>query len=53
MKSLEASVNRVIPGWLEVDSSNVKVKITSIPTRAEMNLDIEVNEQLIVELYSK
>ncbi len=53
VKSLEASVNRVIPGWLEVDSSNVKVKITSIPTRAEMNLDIEVNEQLIVELYSK
>ncbi|MCX7820947.1 MAG: 30S ribosomal protein S4 [Brevinematales bacterium] len=53
VKSLEASVNKVIPGWLEVDNSNVKVKITSIPTRAEMNLDIEVNEQLIVELYSK
>ncbi len=53
VKSIEASTNKVIPGWLEVDSSNVKVKITSIPTRAEMNLDIEVNEQLIVELYSK
>ncbi|MGC8764643.1 MAG: 30S ribosomal protein S4 [Brevinematia bacterium] len=53
VKSIEASVNRVIPSWLEVDNSKVSVKVTAIPTRQEMNIDIEVNEQLVVELYSK
>lgn len=53
VKAIEASENRVIPSWLEVDKSKVLVKVISIPTRAEMNLDIEVNEQLVVELYSK
>jgi small subunit ribosomal protein S4 len=53
VKSIEISANRVIPSWLNVDNSAVKVKIAAIPTRSEMNLDIEVNEQLIVELYSK
>lgn len=53
VKAIEASVNRVIPPWLNVDSSEVRVVISSIPTRAEMNLEIDINEQLIVELYSK
>jgi len=53
VKSVEAAVNKVLPSWIEVDNSALKVKIVSIPNRLEMNLDIEVNEQLIVELYSK
>ncbi len=53
VKSIEASVNKVIPSWFEVDNALVKLKVTSIPRREEMNLEIDVNEQLIVELYSK
>ena len=39
------------PSWLEIDRENLKGRVTSIPNRAEINLPI--NEQLIVELYSK
>jgi len=39
------------PSWLEVDRENFKGKILSLPKREDINLP--VNEQLIVELYSK
>jgi small subunit ribosomal protein S4 len=39
------------PTWLEVDRDNYKGRILSVPKRDEMN--VPVNEQLIVELYSK
>lgn len=52
-KSVEASQNKVLPAWLEIDQNQLTIKMLSIPTRAEMNPDIEINEQLIVELYSK
>lgn len=53
VKSIESAQNKVIPAWLEVDFTNVRLKMLSIPTRQEMNPEIEINEQLIVELYSK
>ena len=53
VKSIESAQNKVIPTWLEIDFTNLKMKMLNIPTRAEINPEIEINEQLIVELYSK
>ena len=39
------------PAWLEVDRDGYKGRVLSLPTRNDINLPI--NEQLIVELYSK
>ena len=39
------------PAWLEVDRDGYKGSVLSLPTRNDINLPI--NEQLIVELYSK
>jgi small subunit ribosomal protein S4 len=39
------------PTWLEIDRDNYKGKVLSLPRREDINLP--VNEQLIVELYSK
>lgn len=37
--------------WLKSDSKKLKIEVTGIPTRAEAEVDI--NEQLIVEYYSR
>ena len=37
--------------WLEIDRENLKGRVTALPKREDINLP--VNEQLIVELYSK
>ncbi|HEY7704027.1 MAG TPA: 30S ribosomal protein S4 [Acidimicrobiia bacterium] len=42
---------RVVPEWLEVDQENRKVSVRSLPGRAD--IDTAINEQIIVELYSK
>ena len=42
---------RPVPAWLEVISSQLKVLVHSIPARQV--IDTPVQEQLIVELYSK
>jgi len=47
----ELAETRLSPSWLEVDKENCKATLKSLPIREE--LDYEVNEQLIVELYSK
>ena len=39
------------PTWLEIDRDNYKGRVSSLPEREEISLPI--NEQLIVELYSK
>ena len=39
------------PTWLEIDRDNYKGRVLSLPKREDINLP--VNEQLIVELYSK
>ncbi|HTR65263.1 MAG TPA: 30S ribosomal protein S4 [Terriglobales bacterium] len=39
------------PSWLEIDRDNFKGKLLSLPKREDIQLP--VNEQLIVELYSK
>lgn len=40
-----------LPGWLKVDRKKVTVTVTGIPTREEA--EAEINEQLIVEYYSR
>lgn len=40
-----------MPSWLQPDFANLSGKVLSLPRRDEVNLP--VNEQLIVELYSK
>jgi small subunit ribosomal protein S4 len=47
----EYSSHQPTPNWLEVDRENLKGRVTAIPKREDVNLP--VNEQLIVELYSK
>ena len=39
------------PTWLEIDQDNFKARVTALPKREDIQLP--VNEQLIVELYSK
>jgi small subunit ribosomal protein S4 len=40
-----------VPAWLEVNYENLSGRVLSLPQRKDVNLP--VNEQLIVELYSK
>ncbi len=40
-----------VPGWLEVDIEKLQGSVLALPTRDQIDLDIQ--EQLIVELYSK
>lgn len=42
---------RRVPGWLSVDVSNLGAKILNLPTRDD--IDVSLNEQLIVEYYSR
>jgi small subunit ribosomal protein S4 len=42
---------RGVPEWLQVDAEKVAGRVLSIPTREQINLPVQ--EQLIVELYSK
>lgn len=51
-ENIEAiSKERSVPAWLEVDNDNLKIKIKRLPGKDDIVLPI--NEQLIVELYSK
>jgi small subunit ribosomal protein S4 len=42
---------RGVPEWLSIDAAGTSGRISSLPTRAQINLPVQ--EQLIVELYSK
>ncbi len=42
---------KTVPAWLEVISSQMRILVHSLPSR--QIIDTQVNEQLIVELYSK
>ncbi|UAA38483.1 30S ribosomal protein S4 [Paraneptunicella aestuarii] len=49
--ALELSEQREKPTWIEVDGKEMKGTFKRIPERSD--LSAEINEQLIVELYSK
>ena len=48
---IEKAEGKIIPKWVEVDKENGKGKIIAMPQRED--IDFEIDEQLIVELYSK
>jgi small subunit ribosomal protein S4 len=47
----EFASHNVVPAWLQINAEELSGKIVALPTRADIQLP--VNEQLIVELYSK
>jgi small subunit ribosomal protein S4 len=49
--AIEEVKGRGIPGWLTFDAGEQAGTIVSLPTREQINLPVQ--EQLIVELYSK
>ena len=51
LHALEEVKGRGVPGWLQFDAEAMSAKVGSIPTREQINLPVQ--EQLIVELYSK
>jgi len=49
--TIDTGQDRVIPSWIDVDNKNKSVKVVASPSRSDASSQIE--EQLIVELYSK
>jgi small subunit ribosomal protein S4 len=50
-RNLEENRIRNVPGWLALNAEQFKASIVRLPTREEM--DQNINEQLIVEFYSR
>jgi len=48
---IEKNGARPVPAWLSKDAENMKVSVLKAPERSDIDFDIE--EHLIVELYSK
>ena len=50
-QSLEARKGQGVPEWLDLNSEKLSARVLNIPTRE--SIPVPINEQLIVELYSK
>ena len=50
-QGVQYAAQNPVPTWLEVNFENMSGRVLHLPKRADVNLPI--NEQLIVELYSK
>jgi small subunit ribosomal protein S4 len=48
----DATAHAPAPNWIDVDREGLTGRVTSLPLRSEL-VQIQLNEQLIVELYSK
>ena len=48
----DATAHAPAPNWIDVDREALKGRVTALPQRSEL-VQIQMNEQLIVELYSK
>ena len=51
LESMETVARRGVPGWLEMDKDNFTGVVKAFPSREDLTMPIQ--EQLIVELYSK
>jgi small subunit ribosomal protein S4 len=49
--AMEEVKGRGIPEWLSFDQNTITGRVNAMPTREQINLPVQ--EQLIVELYSK
>ena len=52
LQARDATAHAPSPNWLEVDRENLSGRVIGQPKREEL-VQIQLNEQLIVELYSK
>jgi len=52
LSSRDATAHQPSPNWLEVDREGLKAKVLGHPKREEL-VQIQINDQMIVELYSK
>jgi small subunit ribosomal protein S4 len=52
LQARDATAHAPSPNWLEVDRENLSARMIGQPKREEL-VQIQLNEQLIVELYSK
>lgn len=50
-ESLKRVSDRSMPSWVQLDKANLKGTLLNLPERADVPLNM--NEQLVVELYSK
>jgi len=50
-EAMETVARRGIPHWLELDKDNFKATVKVLPVREDLTMPVE--EQLVVELYSK
>jgi small subunit ribosomal protein S4 len=50
-KALREGTGKVMPAWLTIDAQNLKVTVEAMPKRED--IDLTIQENLIVELYSK
>ena len=48
---VEANASKVAPKWLEANLEEMSAKVVAMPTRED--IDLEIAEHLIIELYSK
>ncbi len=51
LDAMETVVRRGVPGWVNLEKDKYRGTLTSIPNREDLTMPIQ--EQLIVELYSK
>ena len=51
LEAMETVARRGVPQWLEIDKTNFKGNVKTLPIREELTMPVQ--EQLIVELYSK
>jgi small subunit ribosomal protein S4 len=51
LDSMETVIRRGIPNWIEIEKDSFRGTLKSIPNREDLTMPIQ--EQLIVELYSK
>ncbi len=52
LSAMEATAHTPCPSWLEVDRDQLRGRVIGLPKREEL-VQIQLNEQLIVELYSR
>jgi len=52
LSARDATAHAPSPNWIETDREALKGRVLSMPRREEL-VQIQLNEQLIVELYSK
>jgi len=52
LSARDATAHAPAPNWLDVDRENLRARVIGMPKREEL-VQIQLNEQLIVELYSK